>query len=334
MSGKIPESSPAEALADSLAALARRVLGADGVAGLARLSGGATQELWAFDTTGPNPEPLILRRSPGAAIGSGAHIGLTREGEVVRAVHAAGVAVPRVRHVLTPGDDLGQGYVMQRIEGETLGHKIARAPDFAEARKTLAFDCGKAMAQIHAIDLAALPDLPTKPPAGMLAELEVGYRATETPRPVMELALRFLKDRTPAEPRLTLVHGDFRNGNIIVGPEGLRAVLDWELAYVGDPMADLGWICVNSWRFGELDSPVGGFGRREDLFAGYEAGGGARVDPERVRFWEVLGVMRWGLMCAGMVNAYRSGASVSVERPMIARRASETELDLLDLLEA
>jgi len=333
MSQEIAPPPPVQALQDGLAALAKRALGAQGITGLARLSGGATQELWAFDTVGADPEPLILRRSPGPPIGSSVHIGLTKEGEVVRAVVDAGVLAPNVRHVLTPGDDLGQGYVMQRIAGETLGRKIARDPAYAEARKSLAFDCGKAMAQVHSVALSALPDLPTKTPAGMLAELEAGYRASGTPRPVMELALRFLKDRVPAEPQLTLVHGDFRNGNIIVGEDGLRAVLDWELAHIGDPMSDLGWICVNSWRFGE-EKPVGGFGEREELFAGYEAGGGARVDPERVRFWEVLGVMRWGMMCAGMVNAFRSGASVSVERPMIARRASETELDLVDLLGA
>ena len=81
------------------------------------------------------------------------------------------------------------------------------------------------------------------------------------------------------------MHGDFRHGNLIIGPDGVRAVLDWELAHLGDPMEDLGWICVNSWRFGEIDKPVGGFGTREELFAGYEAAG-RRVDPERV---EILG---------------------------------------------
>ena len=321
----------------ALDAVARRIApGATGAGGLTRLSGGATQEIWAFDAVGARrPEPLILRRAPGGGpVSSATHIGLTKEGQVVRAAQAAGVAAPLVRHILAPEDRLGQGYVMQRIEGETLGRRIARDPAYAKARETLAFQCGQAAAAIHRVDLDALPELPAKTPLGQIDELEAGYRATGVARPVMELALRWLKDRSPHDAPRTLVHGDFRNGNIIVGEEGLRAVLDWELAYIGDPMADLGWICVNSWRFGELDSPVGGFGRREDLFAGYEAAGGVKVDPQRVRFWEALGVMRWGLMCAGMVLAYRSGASVSVERPMIARRASETELDLLDLLAA
>ena len=150
---------------------------------------------------------------------------------------------------------------------------------------------------------------------------------------MFDLAFRWLEERAgtmSAEP--TLVHGDFRNGNLMVGPDGVRAVLDWELAHRGDPMEDLGWISVNSWRFGEIDRPVGGFGSREELFAGYEAAGGARVDPERVRFWEVLGTLKWGIMCAGMATSFASGADRSIERGTIGRRASETEIDLLRLL--
>ena len=112
-----------------------------------------------------------------------------------------------------------------------------------------------------------------------IAELERDYRGFDWPRPVFELALRWLRDHDPGPSgEVTLVHGDFRHGNLIIGPDGVRAVLDWELAHLGDPMEDLGWICVNSWRFGEIDKPVGGFGTREELFAGYEAAG-RRVDP-------------------------------------------------------
>jgi aminoglycoside phosphotransferase (APT) family kinase protein len=129
------------------------------------------------------------------------------------------------------------------------------------------------------------------------------------------------------------VHGDFRNGNLIFDQTGVAAVLDWELAHVGDPMEDLGWICVNSWRFGFIDKPVGGFGSFEDLAAGYEAGGGAPVDRGAARWWEVFGTIRWGAMCAAMTASFR-GADPSVERAMIARRTSETEIDLLRLLKA
>ena len=138
--------------------------------------------------------------------------------------------------------------------------------------------------------------------------------------------------RSPGpSPEVTLVHGDFRHGNLIIGPEGLRAVLDWELAHTGDPMEDLGWICVNSWRFGEIDKPVGGFGAREELFAGYESAG-RRVDPDRVNFWEVMGTLRWGIMCCGMMQRFRLSPDHPMERAMIGRRSSETEIDLLRLL--
>ena len=165
-----------------------------------------------------------------------------------------------------------------------------------------------------------------------IADLDREYRSFERPRPVFELALRWLRERDPGPSKeVTLVHGDFRHGNLIIGPDGVRAVLDWELAHLGDPMEDLGWVCVNSWRFGEIDKPVGGFGTRDELFAGYEAAG-RRADPERVKFWEVMGTLRWGVMCCGMMQRFRQGPDHSMERAMIGRRSSETEIDLLRLL--
>jgi aminoglycoside phosphotransferase (APT) family kinase protein len=130
---------------------------------------------------------------------------------------------------------------------------------------------------------------------------------------------------------LAPVHGDFRNGNLMVGEDGLRAVLDWELAHWGDPMEDLGWLCVNSWRFGKLELPVGGFGTREQLFEGYAEGGGV-VDAARVHYWEVFGTLKWGVICQSMAHAYLTGAERNVERAAIGRRASEAEIDLLMLL--
>ena len=150
----------------------------------------------------------------------------------------------------------------------------------------LARQIGKVAAGIHGLDLAQLPKLRSMTATKEIAELEREYRSFDWPRPVFELALRWLRDHDPGPSgEVTLVHGDFRHGNLIIGPDGVRAVLDWELAHFGDPMEDLGWICVNSWRFGEIDKPVGGFGTREELFAGYEEAG-RRVDPDRV---EVLG---------------------------------------------
>lgn len=309
--------------------------GATGIASAARLSGGASQETWSFDIVHPAGNiAAILRRAPsgyGAAPARAA--GLAAEATLMQRAHQAGVPSPRVLHVLGPDDDLGTGFIMERVAGETIPRKILRDEKFAQARPQLARQVGGILAHIHKIDLPQLPELRRMTAAREIDELERDYRGFNWPRPVFALALRWLRDHDPGPAEhVTLVHGDFRHGNLIIGPGGVRAVLDWELAHLGDPMEDLGWICVNSWRFGEIDKPVGGFGAREDLFAGYEEAGGGRVDPDRVMFWEVMGTLRWGVMCCGMMQRFREGPEHSIERAMIGRRSSETEIDLLRLL--
>jgi aminoglycoside phosphotransferase (APT) family kinase protein len=308
--------------------------GATGVTGAAKLSGGASQETWSFDIVhaAGNTGAILRRAPPGYGAAPGRAAGLDAEAILMQLAHDAGLPSPKVMHVLQPKDDLGTGFIMQRVEGETIARKILRDEQFAKARPLLARQLGKAAAGIHALDRAKLPKLRTSIASTEIADLEREYRSFNWPRPVVELALRWLRERDPGPPQETaLVHGDFRHGNLIIGADGLRAVLDWELAHLGDPMEDLGWICVNSWRFGEIDKPVGGFGSREELFAGYEAAGHP-VDADRVMFWEVMGTLRWGVMCCGMMQRFRSGPDHSMERAMIGRRASETEIDLLRLL--
>ncbi|HEY3795879.1 MAG TPA: phosphotransferase family protein [Bradyrhizobium sp.] len=308
--------------------------GATGITAAAKLSGGASQETWSFDIVHASGNVgAILRRAPqgyGAAPTRAA--GLDAEATLMQLAHDAGLPSPKVMHVLRPEDDLGTGFIMQRIEGETIGRKILRDKQFSKARPLLARQLGRAAAGIHGLDAAKLPTLRRTIATDEIADLEREYRSFNWPRPVFELALRWLRERDPGPPpEVTLVHGDFRHGNLIIGSDGLRAVLDWELAHLGDPMEDLGWVCVNSWRFGEIDKPVGGFGSREELFAGYEAAG-RRADPDRAKFWEVMGTLRWGVMCCGMMQRFRRGPDHSMERAMIGRRSSETELDLLRLL--
>jgi aminoglycoside phosphotransferase (APT) family kinase protein len=308
--------------------------GASGVTGVAKLSGGASQETWSFDIVHPEGKVgAILRRAPqgyGAAPTRAA--GLDAEARLMQLAHDAGVPSPRVMHVLRPEDCLGAGFIMARIEGETIARKILRDNAFAKARPLLARQLGEIAAGIHDLPRAELPKLREMSATTEIGQLEREYRGFNWPRPVFDLALRWLRDQDPGpSDEVTLVHGDFRHGNLIIGPDGVRAVLDWELAHLGDPMEDLGWICVNSWRFGEIDKPVGGFGSREDLFAGYEAAG-RKADPARVKFWEVMGTLRWGVMCCGMMQRFRIGPDHSMERAMIGRRASETEIDLLRLL--
>jgi aminoglycoside phosphotransferase (APT) family kinase protein len=331
--------SGAESLEDGLGRLvAARVPGATGVTRPLRLSGGASQETWSFDAeTAEGPLPLILRRKPGGGEKNipllGSAISLETEAILIDLAAGMKVPVPHIRYVLEPGDELGSGFVMDRLEGETLGHRILRDAALDEVRPHLARRCGEILAGIHSVPTTALPQLPSGFATGQLAQYRNIYDHFDDPHPVFELAFRFIEDHLPDETSPVLVHGDFRNGNLMIGPDGVRGVLDWELAHVGDPMEDLGWLCVNSWRFGG-DGPVGGFGTREDLAAGYEAAGGVPVDLERVRFWEVVGTIKWGVICTMMLSAFRTGGDASVERAAIGRRASETEIDLLALIAA
>jgi aminoglycoside phosphotransferase (APT) family kinase protein len=315
------------------ASMCRALPGTTGIAKLRRLSGGASQETWSFEavsTTGPRK--LILRRAPGGERQSETAAGLETEAALIDLAGKAGVPEPAVVYVMRPGDGVGRGFVVDFVEGETLGRKIVRDDTFAEARKTLAFQCGQTLARIHQLPLDRLPKLRTAQAKDRFEELHQRYRLSERPRPVFALAFEWLRERLPQDPPPPqLVHGDFRNGNLIVGTDGLRAVLDWELAHLGDPVEDLGWICIAPWRFGG-EGPAGGFGSYQQLLDGYAAGGGGEVMLEQLKWWEVLGSLSWGVSCASMHLIFRSGVERTSERAMIARRASENEIDLLNLL--
>lgn len=321
-------------LADALGLLAPRFdPGATGIDALQRLSGGASQETWAFDLVLSDGarQPLILRRVPPGERFGDRVIGPELEARVIKAAVAAGVPAPVIRYELNPSDGAGRGFIMDRIAGETLARRVLRDAAFASARARFGVQAGQILARIHGVDGDAI-GLRIATPASEVANLRVLHAATGQHRPIFELALAWLAGNLPPAVPARLVHGDFRNGNLIFGPEGIRAVLDWEVAHLGDPMEDLAWLCVNSWRFGEIDKPVGGIADRASLYTAYEEASGRLVDPASIHFWEVLSTLRWGLTCAEMVGWIRRGEDASVERCMIARRASETEIDLLRLL--
>lgn len=301
-----------------------------------RLSGGASMETWAFGFEGEGgAESLILRRRSAPFDPETARsVSLATEAALIRATGASGAPVPPVRHICDDADGLGEAYVMGRVSGETLGKKIVGDPRFDAVRGRLARQCGAVLVPIHATPPPEGLNLKISDALGELDRYEEVYRASGAERPILELAFQYLRRNLPPPVTPTLLHGDFRNGNIMFDPQiGVAAVLDWELAHIGDPAEDMGWICTNSWRFGRPDRPVGGFGDYADLLAGYHEAGGRPIELSRVRFWQMLGSLRWGVMCLTMYLSWSSGMTTSVERPMIGRRVSETEADLIVLLE-
>ncbi len=315
------------------AAVGRRLEEPVTIEGLRRLSGGASRETWSFDavTRAGERRPLVLRRDPGEFAGQSDR---SVEFALLDAAGGGGVAVPRVWFLLEPDDALGSGFAMERVEGETIPRRILRDDEYAAARPQLARQCGEQAARIHALAPSSLPKLPVQCARDLIELYREYMDGFGEPHPAFELGFRWLAEHTPPDPpHPVLVHGDFRNGNFIVGPDGLRAVLDWELAHLGDPVEDLGWLCVKSWRFGVTDQTVGGFGSVEDLLAGYRAAGGRDVDPAELRFWEAMGTLKWGVICEIQAFMHLQGAVRSVELATLGRRVAEMEWDLLELIE-
>ena len=318
----------------SQAALLRRGQQQTRVVDAKPLTGGAASATWRLSLEGPegSTEQAILRLDQGTEQFSA---GLRKPGEaaVVRAAHASGIPAPEILFILDDNDGLGEGYAMACLPGEALPTKLLRQPDYQGALERLTAQCAEALARIHAIDTSQLEGLPGFTPGEQLALYERLYLDYAQPLPVFELTARWLREHQPDPVAPGLVHGDFRMGNLLVTPDaGLTGVLDWELAHRGDPMEDLGWLCVNSWRFGNRDRAVGGFGDRDGLYRCYEKASGQAVDPRRVFYWELFGVFKWGMICLYMSHLHLDGKLFSLEHAAIGRRVSETEIDMLDML--
>ena len=225
------------------------------------------------------------------------------------------------------------GMIMRRVPGETIARKILRDEQYEQARGLVVRQLGQfAAGPARAGGQAGSVLLPDAGPAGQPARTAGRLRRDGQRSEVFELAYAELAASPPPAREPVLLHGDFRLGNLIVGPEGLAAVLDWELTHLGNPAEDLGWLCVKAWRFG-AGLPVAGMGSREELLAAYREAGGADISLAELRWWEILGTLRWGVICMTQASVHLSGAYQSVELAAIGRRVCEQEWDLLLLLE-
>ncbi|MDA0823774.1 MAG: phosphotransferase [Proteobacteria bacterium] len=304
-----------------------------------RLSGGANQETYRiiFSDREGRENKLALRRAAGGSQASqeAINVGLATEARLFQIARDANVPSPEVLRVLNPEDGLGDGFIMEWLDGETLGSRIVKAPELDDIRPRLAGQCGRILARIHAIDISTnklTEMLNTVSPAENVEDTWARYRELDTPQPMIDYTARWLLDHLPNNPRMCLVHNDFRNGNLMIDASGIIGVLDWEIAHLGDPMRDLGWLCTNSWRFGRSDLPVGGFGDYAELINAYERESEIKVDREHLRFWEVFGSFWWAVGCLRMAQQYRDGPDRTVERPAIGRRSSECQVDCVNLL--
>ncbi len=326
-----PVADEAARLAERLVPVLSRATGWDAprAEGLVRLSGGVSRETWRLDAVaGRRRRALILQRQ--RSFGSGSWLDPELEARVLRAARAAGVPCAEPLAWSTQPEYLSLPYLLvEYVDGETIPQRILRDPRFAPARAKLARQYGEALGRIQRVGRGELPDLPPQDPLAHYQEILDGIGK---PSPALALGFRWLALNRPPAGDPVVVHGDFRNGNGIVDPAlGLRAVIDWELAHLGDPLEDLGWFCIRAWRFGE-PLRAGGFGRTDDIIAGYEATSGRKVDRESLRWWNIMGTVRWAVICLIQGAAHSKGIRRSLEHAVTGRRAAEAEFDLMLLL--
>ena len=301
------------------------------ISNLEPLTGGASKEIWKFEVSDAKQSAkMILRR--GSGIEGPLAIKTTDEARIQKEVIKVGAPVPIILAVSKKEEELGDAYIMHFVEGESIARKILRDKEYKKALPILAYQCGEAIAKIHNVDVNNFSFLPKKPAEDQLEDLYSTYQSFEQPSPVFEYAYLWLKEQDFGNFQESLVHGDFRLGNIIVNAEGLQSIIDWELAHIGNPLQDLGWVCGNSWRFGKNDKVVGGFGELEDLLEGYNSVSKLKVNKEMVKCWQVFGTFRWGVICLIQAYAHLNGTINSIEKAAIGRRVSETEIDIVDLL--
>jgi aminoglycoside phosphotransferase (APT) family kinase protein len=312
---------------------------------LEELAGGASRRIYGFTATRsgePRPQEMVARfeASAGRIPGSGVD-----EYSLLEVAGEAGVMVPRVH---CRGRDPQSGdefFVMDRARGEAIARRLMREAAYERARAALPGQLARSLARIHSLNvddprLASLREVAVTSGCREFAASEIEKydqllmaAAGGHPYPVLAYARRWLTRNRPSAPKESVVHGDFRIGNVMFDDCGLTAVLDWELAHVGDPLEDLGWLAVRAWRFGKAQLPIGGLCSREEFWSFYEREGGVRVDPIAARYWEVFGNWKWAIICVMQGASHRAGLVPDVELAAIGRRVADTEWEILDLIE-
>ena len=320
-----------EDLAAGLRSVIAEVEADPGQLGLSPIPGGASRETWLAQV---GDRRWVLRRDPE---GSVSLVPIEQEHALISLALTAGVPVPRPVAFEPADGRLGTAsMLMDFVEGTSVAPRVLRKPEFETARTRLTAQLADALARIHSIDIddleGVLPSAGADPALAQIDEWERQLDEIGEPLAAVELGLRWLRANAPAPAEPRVVHGDFRLGNFIVDEDGLAAVIDWELAHLGDPIEDIGWLCIRSWRFGNDDLPVAGVGQLDDFIDAYEAARGVPVDRERVRYWEAFGNVKWAIICARQAHDHLTGVRRSHELASLGRRICEPESDLLELI--
>jgi len=326
-----------------VAYLTSRVSGARdlSVANIARIPGGASRETWSFDARwtedGRTVEhSFIARRDPTASLLESNN---DLEFDLYTALEGSGIPVPKVHWIERDGSAIDRPFfIMSRLPGATDARTLVTSPQYAEIRPTIARQKAEILAKIHAVDIARIPSLerPASPANSASREVEKWERTmrqdTLEPQPVLELAFHWLKRHLPPPPeRLALVHGDYRTGNFLYDQSGITGILDWEMAHAGDPVEDVGWLVIKSWRWAG-DDRVGGLCARDEFVRLYENAGGVKVDPATLKFWEVFSNVKFAIIFITGTKSVVQGKTPDLLLALTAFVNPGLEAELLELI--
>ena len=300
------------------------------------LAGGASKEAWLLDLeqNGQTLE-LIMRRAGGGAMNL-EQLTLEQEFRVIKAAFATGVTVPKP--VLYLPDVLGrEAFISERVRGEAVGRRVVSRPEFAPARAELPKRMAEELCKIHATNPVGLEFLPSSGSGtgakASITRLYAELDGVHEPHPTIELALHWLKTHEPVCHGEMLLHGDFRIGNLMLSPNHLTAVLDWEFAHLGDPCEDLAWTLIRAWRFGQDHLHLGGIGELEPYLSHYNTLTNQNISLSDLHYWEIMGNVKWAVAALTQAKRHLDGFERSVELAVLGRLSSEMELEILYLLE-
>jgi aminoglycoside phosphotransferase (APT) family kinase protein len=324
--------------------LADRIEGSEEVtvSNLYRIPGGASRETWSFDASwrrdGASLEKgFILRRDPDASL---LETERDLEFHVLKLASDNGVRAPKPLWIESEGKWLDRPFfIMERIDGcETSAQRLIAEPTFDRSR--IGRDFVDILASIHRLDWSPLAPAQLQPPApDQCGATEIARwegildKDTLEPQPILRAAIAWLKRNHPRPAqRIALVHSDYRTGNFLYDESGgIRAMLDWEMAHLGDPLEDVGWACMRPWRWAG-DGQMGALMSREEFYRLYSEASGIEIDEPSVRFWEVLGNLKLAVIFITGARSFCEGRTHTLEMASLGRNINRLELEVLDLM--
>lgn len=286
------------------------------VEGLARISGGASRETYRFDAVGEGQRrPLILRRDP---LGSLIDTDRRLEFLALRSFEDKGVAAPRTLALEVEGAELERPFfIMERLEGSTGG--VFAADSYGAHAAAIGEAFFSIMGRIAAEPVAGLPILeavdPPEPGDCWRRELDYWEGVIDAdedhPQPIVRAAIRRLRRRPPGLPaKIAVVHGDLRSGNFLHDGAGrITAVLDWEMAHLGDPLEDLAWSMDPLWsRPG--DPRISGMAPMAQALRIWERASGLAIDEASFAWWRLFASVKGQAIWISSAKAWKEGGFI------------------------